>query len=56
MGWPEFDEDALAQIVEDACQGKTSLDEIERLDLVPFLEARLDRQQARELNASAPKP
>jgi ATP-dependent helicase HrpB len=55
LAWPDHDERLLAGILEDACQGKTSLDEIERMDLVPLLEARLDRQQARELRESAPE-
>jgi ATP-dependent helicase HrpB len=55
LGWPTFDEGLLAAIVEESCEGKTSLDEIERLDLVPFLEARLDRQQARDLREGAPE-
>jgi ATP-dependent helicase HrpB len=55
LGWPAFDETTLADVVEDACQGKTSIDEIERTDLIPFLEARLDRQQARELRDGAPE-
>ncbi len=55
LAWPQYDEGLLAQIMGDACQGKTSLDEIERLDLVPFLEGRLDRGQARELRESAPE-
>ncbi len=53
LGWPDFDETLLDEIVGDACQGKTSLDQIERMDLVPFLEGRLDRHQARELRESA---
>jgi ATP-dependent helicase HrpB len=55
LGWPSFDEGALAEILEAACQGKTSMDEIDRMDLVPYLEARLDRQQARDLRESAPE-
>jgi ATP-dependent helicase HrpB len=55
LGWPTYDESALADILQDACQGKTSLKEIERMDLVPFLEARLDRRQVQELSESAPE-
>jgi ATP-dependent helicase HrpB len=55
LGWPDYDKDLLDEILKGACQGKTSLDEIERMDLIPFLEARLDRHQARELRESAPE-
>lgn len=55
LNWPGKDEDLLAGILQDACQGKTSLDEIERADLVPLLEGRLDREQARELREGAPE-
>jgi ATP-dependent helicase HrpB len=55
LRWPDYDDTLLVEILADACLGKTSLDEIERTNLVPFLEARLDRQQARELRESAPE-
>ena len=54
LGWPEFDEDLLGEILEEACQGKTSIAEVERIDLVPYLQGRLDRQQVRELREGAP--
>jgi ATP-dependent helicase HrpB len=55
LGWPEFDEQRLEEILQEACQEKTSLDEIEKMNLIPFLEARLDRHQARELREGAPE-
>jgi ATP-dependent helicase HrpB len=55
LKWPAFDEELLSEILAEACQGNTSLDEIERIDLLPFLEGRLDRQLARELRESAPE-
>jgi ATP-dependent helicase HrpB len=55
LGWREYDKERLDEILQEACQGKTSLDEIEQMDLIPFLEGRLDRQQARELRESAPE-
>ena len=55
LDWPGFDEDQLDEILAEACQGKTSMAEIERLDLIPYLEARLDRQQARALREGAPE-
>ena len=55
LGWPDFDATLLEEIVGLACRGKTSLDQIERMDLVPYLEGRLDHLQARELRESAPE-
>ena len=49
LGWPEFDGDLLGEVLAGACRGKTSLAEIERMDLVPYLEGRFDRHQVREL-------
>ncbi len=55
LGWFAHEREILAEVMEEACQGKTSLDEIEQMDLIPLLEARLDRQQARELREGAPE-
>jgi ATP-dependent helicase HrpB len=55
LGWPEYDESLMGAILEDTCRGKTSLEEVERTDLIPLLESRLDRNQARELRQSAPE-
>jgi ATP-dependent helicase HrpB len=55
LAWPAFDEELLGAVLEDACRGKTSVAEVERMDLVPYLEGRLDRQQARELHEGAPE-
>lgn len=55
LGWPAFDEEHLAGILAEACQGKTSIAEVERTDLIAYLEGRLDRQQARELREGAPE-
>jgi ATP-dependent helicase HrpB len=55
LEWPAFDDAELARILEGACQGKTTLKEIEELDLVAHLESRLDSPQSRELRASAPE-
>jgi ATP-dependent helicase HrpB len=55
LNWPEFDHQALAGILEEVCRGKASWDEVRQVDLVPFLQARLDPRQARELRESAPE-
>jgi ATP-dependent helicase HrpB len=54
LGWPELDDALLDEILETACRGKTSVDEILRIDFIPYLEGRLDREQARELRVGAP--
>ena len=55
LGWPDDDDSLLAGILAEACQDKTSLDEVERMDLIPLLEGHLDRHQARELREGAPE-
>ena len=52
LNWPKFDDDVLGEILESVCQGKSRLDEIERTDLVPFLQGRLNAAQNRELHES----
>lgn len=53
LNWPD-DETLIAQLLEQACQGKTSIDQIERTNLVAMLESQLDRNQARELREGTP--
>ncbi|MHB1559679.1 MAG: ATP-dependent helicase HrpB [Isosphaeraceae bacterium] len=53
LSWPA-DETLIARLLEQACHGKTSVDQIERSSLVPLLESQLDRNQARELREGAP--
>ena len=55
LGWPDDDDALIAGILAEACQDKTSLDEVERMDLIPLLEGHLDRHQARELREGAPE-
>ncbi len=54
LGWAEFNDEVLADVVDSICQGKTSLDEVEQTDFVPFLQSRLAPGLIRELNESAP--
>jgi ATP-dependent helicase HrpB len=55
LNWPKFDEGVLGEILESVCQGKSRLEEVERTDLVPFLQSRLNAAQNRELLESAPQ-
>ena len=41
--------ETLAELLADVCQGKTRLEEVERIDLIPFLQSRLTSVQNREL-------
>ncbi len=52
--WPEFSDDVLADLLENVCQGKSRLEEVQRADLVPYLQSRLTPAQNRELQQSAP--
>ena len=54
LDWPDFDDEVLAELLDDVCQGKSRLEEIEQTDLVPFLQSRLTPAQSRELHESAP--
>jgi ATP-dependent helicase HrpB len=54
LRWPELDLDALADVLLPLCEDKTELAEIERADLVPFLQSWLNPDQQRELATSAP--
>jgi ATP-dependent helicase HrpB len=55
LSWPEFDDAMFAEVVDMMCQGKTSRDEVEGSDFVPFLQGRLTSAQVRELEESAPQ-
>lgn len=55
LGWPESDDAVILAVLEEACQGKTSLEEVARIDLVPRLEGQLAPQLARELRSGAPE-
>ena len=54
LSWPEFSDEILADALEMACHGKTSLDEIKNADFVPYLQSRLAPALLRELQESAP--
>jgi ATP-dependent helicase HrpB len=54
LGWAEFNDEVFADVVESICHGRTSLDEVEQTDFIPFLQSRLAPGLVRELNESAP--
>jgi len=55
LNWPDFNDDVLAELLDQVCQGKAELDQVKQTDLIPFLQSRLDRLQSRELQESAPE-
>jgi ATP-dependent helicase HrpB len=54
LDWPEMSDEALAGVLETICQGRTSLQEIERLNKLPYLESLLTPPQRREMATGAP--
>jgi ATP-dependent helicase HrpB len=54
-GWPEFDPEVLAGLLDAACVGKRSVEEFERTPLVPLLRGRLTHAQSRLLDEQAPQ-
>jgi ATP-dependent helicase HrpB len=54
LSWTEFTDEVLAEVLTSICQGKTSLDEVEQAEFVPFLQGRLAPSEFRELAESAP--
>jgi ATP-dependent helicase HrpB len=54
LGWPEIDEAAFADLLEQICQGRMRLEEVRRADKIPYLEGRLSPALARELSQAAP--
>ncbi|MGP0066067.1 MAG: ATP-dependent helicase HrpB [Isosphaeraceae bacterium] len=55
LNWPEFDECLFGEIIEQVCEGRSTVQEVRKVDLMAFLNGRLDPQQARELRESAPE-
>lgn len=55
LGLPEWNAAELADVMELACAGCRSLDEVRRLPLVPLLEMRLGRPGAQSLHVHAPE-
>jgi ATP-dependent helicase HrpB len=55
LDWPDLGTTVFEELLEEICHEKTQRDEVERIDLVPYLRSRLNPAQMRELNASAPE-
>jgi ATP-dependent helicase HrpB len=53
--WPPFDDPMLAEILQDVCAGKQSLEELRREPLLPHLQSRLSFEQSRLLATAAPE-
>jgi len=53
--WPSAGDDALAQVVADACTGKRSVEEVRGASLVPLLKGRLTHTQNRAMDEQAPE-
>jgi ATP-dependent helicase HrpB len=54
MSWPECSDQALALLMDEICQGRSTLEEVEAADFVCLLDAGLEPGQRRELASSAP--
>jgi ATP-dependent helicase HrpB len=53
--WPEFDDDAFGEVIEQACNGKQTVDEVVRTPFVPLFQGRLAYEQNRALEEHAPE-
>jgi len=53
--WPPFDASMLAEILQDVCAGKQSLEDVRREPLLPHLQSRLSFEQIRLLATEAPE-
>jgi ATP-dependent helicase HrpB len=54
LGWPQFDAILLGELLEQVCEEKTEVAQVEKSDLSALLESRLDYAMTRELRESAP--
>jgi ATP-dependent helicase HrpB len=55
VDWPDFGDEALGDLLEAACVGKRSVEEVRRVPLVSLLRSRLTHAQARLLDEQAPE-
>ena len=55
VSWPVFDRETFLEILKQASQGKTTLEELRRVPLVPFMKGRLSHEQSRRLDEEAPE-
>jgi ATP-dependent helicase HrpB len=54
LDWPRFEDEALGEVLDQLCQGRTRGDEVREADKLPYLQGRLTPLQRRELEQSAP--
>ena len=54
-GWPDFDIEAIGEVVSVACVGKRTLEEVRKTPLVPILRSRLTHAQSRAMDDLAPE-
>ena len=55
LSWPVWSDQVFEELLETVCEGKSRLEDVERADLVPYLQSRLTPAQNRELQESAPQ-
>lgn len=55
LEWPAFNDDVLAGVLQLACAGKRTLEELKRVPLVPLLRGQLTHAQSRVLEEEAPE-
>jgi ATP-dependent helicase HrpB len=55
LDWPEFSDEVLGEVLDAVCRGKSTRDQVEQANFIPFLESRLDARQSRELREGAPQ-
>jgi ATP-dependent helicase HrpB len=55
VDWPPLDESALGDLIASLCAGRTTLEEVRRVPLVPLLRSRLTYDQSRTLDEQAPE-
>jgi ATP-dependent helicase HrpB len=55
LNWPGVGSDALGELLDLICQGKTSREQVEKVDFTAYLTSRLDPSQSRELREGAPE-
>jgi ATP-dependent helicase HrpB len=53
--WPDFSEDDLWNLLRDLCAGRSGLEELRSIPLVPILQSRLSRDQQRAIDELAPE-
>jgi ATP-dependent helicase HrpB len=55
LDWPGYEDTDLAEILDSVCHQRSTLDQVKQVDLIPFLQERLNAQQHRELRDNAPE-